>query len=123
MAGKVQQLRLGSPATLKLRDPEKESQHQEAEHFMRKDHVQVLRTIISWSRHPRSKEELQREYLEREDFMDAFAQKRQQRFDSWVAFLADQEGRREKLNVVVTREDDPVDDLGTAFMLTRPNAS
>ena len=119
MAGKIQQVRISYLATLRLGDSIQESQYQEAEHLPHKDPVENLDSISNF-RYPRPKEELDRESLEGKALRSAIARGQPHKFDSMAALLADQERRRQKLNFVITREDDPIGDLGTVLVLTRP---
>ena len=122
MAGKIQQLRIAYLATLRLGDSIPKSQSQEAEHLRRKDPLEDLETISNL-RHPQPQEELEREALEGKALRSAIARGEPHKFDSMAALVADQKTRRQKFNFVVTREDDPVGDLGTVLVLTRPTAS
>ena len=122
MAGKIQQLRIAYLATLRLGDSIQESQHQEAEHARHKDPVENLESISNF-RYPRPQEELDREALEGKALRIAIAKGQPRKFDSMAALLADQETRRQRFNFIITREDDPVGDLGTVLVLTRPTAS
>ena len=122
MAGKIQQLRIAYLATLRLGDSIQTSQSQEAEHLRHEDPVEDLETISNL-RHPQPQEELKREALEGKALRSAIARGECHKFDSMAALVADQETRRQRLNFVVTREDDPVGDLGTVLVLTRPTAS
>ena len=122
MDGKIQQLRIAYLATLRLGDSIQESQHQEAEHARHKDPVENLESISNF-RYPRPQEELDKEALEGKALRIAIAKGQLHKFDSMAALLADQEMRRQRFNFVITREDDPVGDLGTVLVLTRPTAS
>ena len=122
MDGKIQQLRIACLATLRLGGSIQESQYQEAEHSRHKDPVECLE-IISNLMYPRPREELEREALEGKALRRAIATGQPHEFDSMDALIADQETRRQRLNFVVTREDDPVGDLGTVLVLTGPITS
>ena len=119
MDGKIQQLRIAYSATLRLSDSIQDSRYQEAEHLRHKDPVENLEAIHIL-RYPRPQEELDREALEGKALRSAIAGGQRHKF---AALVADQETRRQRFNFVVTREDDPVGDLGTVFVLTRPTAS
>ena len=122
MAGKIQQLRIAYLATLRLGDSIEESGYQETEDLRHKNPVENLETIHNL-RYPRPQEELDREALEGKALRSAIARGQRHKFDSMTALVADQETRRQRFNFVVTREDDPVGDLGTVLVLTRPTAS
>ena len=121
MAGKIQQLRIAYLATLRLGDSIQEAQSQGAEHARHKDSVEDLESISNF-RYPRPQEELQREALEGKALRIAIARGQPHKFDSMAALHADQETRRQRFDFVITREDDPVGDLGTVLVLTRPTA-
>ena len=121
MAGKIQQLRIAYLATLRLGDSIQESQYQEAEHARHEDSVENLESISNF-RYPRPQEELEREALEGKALRIAIARGQPHKFDSMAALHADQETRRQRFDFVITREDDPVGDLGTVLILTRPTA-
>lgn len=122
MTGKIKQLRLSYLATLTTPDSEEEAQRQEAEGSQYKDPMERLESIDTL-RYPQPDEELERERLEKEALLNAVEEGRQDRFGAWEALKADQETRRQRFNFVVTREDDPVGDVGTVLVLTRPTAS
>lgn len=113
MDGKIQQLRLACLATLRLRN---------SVHSKHKDPVENLEAISCLS-YPQPQEELRREALEGKALRSAIAKGQPHEFDSMAALVADQETRRQRFNFVVTREDDPVGDLGTVLVLTRPTKS
>lgn len=71
-------------------------------------------------RTPQPKEELDREEQECRDYRDASRAGRPHKFDSIIALLDDQAKRRQRLDFVVSREDDSVGDIGTVLVLTRP---
>ena len=122
MAGKIQQLRIAYSATMTLDDLLRESPYQDAEHLRHIDSVEGVEAISNL-RHPRPPEELEREALEGKALRRAIATGQPHEFDSMDTLIADQERRRQKFNFVVTREDDPVGDLGTVLVLTRPTTS
>ena len=111
MAGKIQKLRIAYSASLRRRESVQESPNQEA------------LESISCLRYPRPQEELEREILEGKALRSAIARGQPHKFDSMAALCADQERRWQMFNFVITREDDPIGDLGTVFVLTRPTAS
>lgn len=76
---------------------------------------------IKCLRHPQSREEFARENQERRDFQAASEAGRPQKFTSSVDLLNDQITRRQRLDFVVSREDNLVGDMGTVFILTRPH--
>lgn len=121
MAGKIKQLRLSYLATLTTLESS-EVQHKEAKNSRYKVPVERLESI-STLRYPRPFEEREREDLEQETLQSAVYEGRPHKVGSWDALLADQETRRQRFNFVVTREDDPIGDVGTVLMLTRPTTS
>lgn len=122
MAGKINQFRIAYLATLRLGRYRKMSESQQAERLRHKDPVENLKTI-SDLRYPRPSEELEREPLESKALQSAIAKGQSLKFYSMTALVADQGRRRQRFNFVVTREEDPVGDFGTVFVLTRPAAS
>ena len=119
MAGNIKQLRISYSATLAINDSEEETQHQEAEKSQHKDPLEKLDSI-SYLRYPYRNEERKRERLERQDLKSALDEERPHKFSSLGALLADQYTRRQRLNFVLTRTDDPIGDIGTVLVLTRP---
>ena len=123
MAGKIKKLRLGCCATLKILAPDEEAdQDIKAEQSGHKNPLESL-TSVSYLRYPRRQDESDRYCDENEQFMRALGQKRSRKFPSFSALQADQERRRQRLDFVVNQEDDPIGDLGTVLVLTRPTPS
>ena len=122
MAGNIKQLRLGYLATLTTLGLEEEVRHKEAGGSRYKDPMDRLESI-SILRYPQPDEEQEREHLEKKALLSAVEEGRADRFGAWEALLADQETRRQRFNFVVTREDNPIGDVGTVLILTRPTAS
>lgn len=122
MAGTIKQLRLSYLATLVTLDSSEDAQLKQAKDSRYKDPMDKLESI-SRLRYPHYWKEQERERLEDEEWRSALAEGRSHRFDSWEAFRDHQYARRERLNFVVTREDDPIGDVGTVLVLTRPTAS
>ena len=123
MAGKIEKLRVGYCATLKIRVPEEEEP--QAIEAGQSHHENPLESLSSISnlRHPRPQDELDREWEEIEDFVRARREERSHKFPSILALYADQERRRQRYDFVVNQEDDPIGDVGTVLVLTRPTAS
>ena len=123
LAGKIEKLRVGYWATLKIRvQEEEEPQDIEAGQSHHENFLKNL-SSISYLRHPRPKDELDREYRENMDLRQALSEQRSHRFSSFGALYADQERRRQRFDFVVNQEDDPIGDVGTVLVLTRPTAS
>lgn len=121
MAGKIQKVRLGYSATLQIRDPEEEAQYIEAEQAQHENPLENLSSISSLRYpHPRPDEECDREYHEHKDLSRAIDKGRPHKFASFRALRTDQLTRRRRFDFVVTREDDPIGDVGTVLVLTRP---
>ena len=112
LEGKIQRLRLTYDATY-LPAPERECNAGTRD--------EELFSAVDDLRHPRSKAEVTRERKEIADFMQARDEGRSHRFDSWAALERHQEVQRERLDFVVTREDDCPGDIGTVLVLTRPS--
>lgn len=123
MAGKIEKLRVGYCATLKIRVPEEEEpQDIEAGQSHHENPLESL-SSISYLRHPQPQDELDREYRGHMDLRRAFSEQRSHRFPSFGALYAHQERRRQRFDFVVNQEDDPIGDVGTVLVLTRPAAS
>lgn len=106
MDGKIQRLRLAYTASY-LRpscDEDLEGYH-----------------AIDTLRNSRSQEERDREEQEFSEYLAAGKNGRPHKFDSIGALYKDQGERRQKLDFVVSREDNPIGDVGTVLVLTRPN--
>lgn len=103
MNGKIERLRLGFSATLLERDDASEDYAA----------VDILRT-------PNSKEEQDREDREHEEREATLRSGRPHKFKSVLELLEDQGKRRQRLDFVVTREDNSAGDVGTVLVLTRP---
>ncbi|KAF6220023.1 hypothetical protein HO133_003848 [Letharia lupina] len=121
MAGNIQELRIGYSATLKIHAPEDEVRYEKAGQSPYENPLEDLGSI-SYLRYPRVAEELDREYSEYKDLRSALKEGRPHKFDSLGALYASQEMRRERCEFAVAREDDPVGDVGTVLVLTRPTA-
>lgn len=122
MAGKLHKLRIGYSATLEIGGSEEEAQQREAGLSQHKDPLEDLDSI-SELRYSRPQEELEREFPESKALRKALAQGGLHEFGTLKELLVDQNIRRQRLNFVVSREDDPIGDLGTVLVLTRPTAS
>ena len=124
MAGKIEKLRIGYSATLEIPAPEEEEEAQDITpgQSLHKDPLESLNSI-SHLRYPGSKDEKDAEGQENVDLWRALREQRSHKFPSFKALLTDQKRRRQRLNFVVKREDDPIGDVGTVLVLTRPTAS
>ena len=124
MAGKIQKLRLGYPATLlETGIPEDENQSTDAAQSPHEDPLEKL-DAISCMRHPQpTKEEWDGEFAERVAFIKNAEEGKENVYSSFTALLAEQDKRWQRLDFVVTREYDPVGDVGTVLVLTRPRAA
>ena len=119
MAGKIQKVRIGYSGTLKIRAPGEEAwcQHENSLECLEKlDSVQCLR-------YPRSSEERRRESCERREFMRARNEGQLHKFTSQGALEADMQTRRQRFDFTVAREDDPIGEVGTVLVLTRPTVT
>lgn len=112
MAGKLRKLRIGYSATLEIGGSEEEAQQREAGLSQHKDPLEDLDSI-SVLRYSRPQEELEREFSESKALRNALAQGRPHEFGTLKELLVDQNIRRQRLNFVVSREDDPIGELGT----------
>ena len=121
MAGKIGELRIAYCATLRLRAPEREeAQDIKARQSQHMGYLEIL-TCVSDLRYPRLQGEQDRGF---EDFACAFNLYRRHKIHSHGTCGYDQETRRRQmLNFVVNREDNPIGDVGTVLVLTRPTAS
>lgn len=120
MDGKIEKLTIGYCATLKSRfSEEEEAQDTKAGKSWHEIPLESL-CSISYLRYPRPQDELDREHQEDMDFLRALRHKRSHKFSSFNALSADQETRRQKFDFVVDRMDDPMGDVGTVLVLTRP---
>lgn len=122
MAGKIQKLKIGYSATLKVRPSEEAALDMEVGPSQHENPLETLEAI-SHLRYPQPQEELDREYLETREFVRACREGGSHKFTSLSAFQADQQTRRQRLDFVVAREDDQIGDLGTVLVLTRPTES
>lgn len=122
MAGKIQKLKIGYSATLKVRPSEEAALDMEVGQSQHENPLETLEAI-SHLRYPQPQEELDREYLETKEFARACREGGSHKFTSLSAFQADQQTRRQRLDFVVAREDDQIGDVGTVLVLTRPTES
>ena len=122
MAGELQKLRIGHSATLETRGSEEEAQQREAGLCQHSDPLEDLDSI-SELRYSRPQEELEREFSESKTLRKALAQGRPHEFGTLKELLVDQNIRRQRLNFDVSREHNPIGNLCTVLVLTRPTAS
>ncbi|CAF9931326.1 MAG: hypothetical protein ALECFALPRED_004977 [Alectoria fallacina] len=113
MAGRIQRLRIGYSATLKIRTPEAEAQHIETGHG---NYLEYRDSILVLG-NPQPIEERIRE---NQDLRNALAEGHPHQFTSFEALKADQRTRWQRFDFAVAREDDRIGEVGTVLVLTRP---
>lgn len=122
MAGKIHELRIGYSATLKIPAPEGEdAQYKKAGQCQQENLLESL-SSVSLLRYPQPQEERDRESSEYTDFMSAVREGRPPKFASVDALEADLQSKRLRIDFAVARQDDPIGDIGTVLVLTRPTA-
>lgn len=118
MAGKIQKLRLGYNVALprKIRTMEEEDQSTDAAQSPPEDPLEGLNAISNL------REEDGLTMDETTAFMNDARERGESRSSAWIALAAEREKRMQRFDFVVTREDDPVGDVGTVLVLTKPKS-